>query len=153
MSETSLSTEEQESVVALALKVLAKRNQRGEAITSPADTKRYLQLKIGELEHEVFGVIWLDNRHRILADEILFTGTINGASVYPREVVKRAMQVNAAAVLLYHCHPSGDPEPSRTDEVITNRLKEALTFVEVRVLDHVIVASADTTSFAERGLL
>jgi len=105
------------------------------------------------LEHEVFGCIWLDARHRVIEVEELFRGTLTQASVYPREVVKSALKHNAAAVIFYHNHPSGAAEPSNADEGLTRRLKEALELVDVRALDHFIIAHTKTTSFAERGLI
>ncbi len=125
---------------------------RGMAITSPEKTKAFLQLKLAHLEHEVFAVLWLDNRHRVIAFEEMFRGTIDGASVHPREVVKAAMRHNAAACIFAHNHPSGVAKPSHADMNITQRLKEALEFVDVRPLDHVIVGE-NTCSFAERGLI
>jgi DNA repair protein RadC len=105
------------------------------------------------LEHEVFGCLFLDNQHAVIAAEDLFRGTIDGASVYPREVVKRALALNAAAVILYHNHPSGVSEPSQSDQRLTQRLKAALGTVDIRVLDHFVVGRAEALSFAERGLL
>ena len=101
----------------------------------------------------MFSVIFLDNRHRVISFEIMFRGTIDGSSVYPREVVKTALKHNAAATIFAHNHPSGDPEPSKADESITQRLKEALALVDIRVLDHLVVGSSEIVSFAERGLL
>jgi DNA repair protein RadC len=109
--------------------------------------------RLAQHPYEVFTLIYLDKRHRVIACQDLFRGTIDGASVYPREVVKEALKHNAAAVILAHNHPSGVAEPSQADEMITQRVKEALALVDIRVLDHVIVAGGDTTSFAERGLL
>lgn len=125
----------------------------GVECTSPDEVKRYLALKLAQREQEVFAVLFLDNRHRLIQYNEMFFGTIDGASVYPREVVKAALQHNAAAVILAHNHPSGVPEPSRADEIITNRLKEALSLVEIRVLDHIVVGGTDTVSLAERGLI
>lgn len=122
-------------------------------LTSPDASRRYLMLKLGEREQEVFAVMFLDNRHRLIKYEELFYGTIDGASVHPREVVKAALRHNAAAVIVAHNHPSGVPEPSRADEAITRRLKEALAFVDIRVLDHIVVGGTEITSFAERGLI
>jgi len=126
---------------------------RGEVLGSPEDTKRYLVLEMCRLDHEVFSCIFLDSKHRVLGFDRLFTGTIDGAAVYPREVVKKALQYNAAAVILAHNHPSGVSEPSRADELITRRLKEALALVDIRVLDHIIIGGCDTVSLAERGVL
>jgi DNA repair protein RadC len=112
-----------------------------------------LSLKLGTLDHEVFALIFLDKRHRVISYLEMFRGTIDGASVHPREVVKEVLKQNAAAVILAHPHPSGVAEPSQADEFITTRLKEALGLIDVRVLDHIIIAGADSTSMAERGLL
>lgn len=125
----------------------------GQPLASTRDTRDYLRTRLAGLEHEVFGVLFLDNRHRVLAFEELFRGTLNGTAVYPREVVKRALAHNAAAVIFVHNHPSGDPEPSRADELLTQRLKEALSFLEIRVLDHLVVGHEGCVSFSERGLL
>jgi DNA repair protein RadC len=141
-----------EEIIEAAMEEMRRRFARGMTISSPEATKDFLQLKLAHLEHEVFAVLWLDNRHRVLGFEELFRGTIDGASVHPREVVKSAMRHNAAAAIFAHNHPSGITEPSQADQRITQRLKDALALVEVRVLDHVIVAE-NTCSFAERGLL
>ena len=126
---------------------------RGAVLESTADTKAYLQSCLRDLPHEVFCCLFLDNRHRVLAFEELFRGTLNGTAVYPREVVKRALAHNAAAVILVHNHPSGVSEPSRADETLTARLKEALTLVDVRLLDHLVVGDGEMVSFSERGML
>ena len=115
--------------------------------------KEYLRAKLAGFEHEVFAVLFMDTQHRLIEYAEMFRGTIDGASVYPRELVKEALRLNAAAVIVSHNHPSGNPEPSGADRALTQRLKEALGLVDVRVLDHVIVAGSDTTSLAERGLL
>jgi len=141
-----------DEIIEAALDEMKRRYRRGTTISSPQDTKAFLQLRLGHLEHEVFAVLWLDNRHRLIAFEELFRGTIDGASVHPREVVKSAMRHNAAAAIFAHNHPSGLAEPSQADQRITQRLQEALGVVDVKTLDHVIVG-ADTCSFAERGLL
>jgi DNA repair protein RadC len=124
-----------------------------EPLTNPQVVKDFLKLKLAELEHEVFAILFLDNRHRLLHYEEMFRGTIDGASVHPREVVKVTLRHNAAAVILAHNHPSGVPEPSRADEALTRRLRDALGLIDVRVLDHVIVGGTDTISFAESGLI
>jgi DNA repair protein RadC len=144
---------EVDSLLNLALRVLAHRHRRGEPLTSPEDSRAYLRLKIGERKFEVFACVFVDNRHRVIAFEELFQGTIDGASVHPRVVVQRALEVNAAAVLFAHNHPSGVAEPSMADQRITQRLKDALALIEVRVLDHFIVTAEGSISFAERGLL
>lgn len=115
--------------------------------------KQYLSAKLAGLEHEVFAVLFLDTQHRLIAYSEMFRGTIDSASVYPREVLKEVLKLNAAAVILAHNHPSGNPEPSQADKALTQRLKDALAMVDVRTLDHVIVAGGDTASFAELGLI
>ena len=148
-----LNSTEQESLIALALTVLTQRHQQGKPIGSSADTRAYLRIWLGERRTETFGSLYLDCQHRVLECPELFHGTIDGAAVYPRVLVQDALQLNAAAVVLFHNHPSGIAEPSRSDEAITKRLKEALALVDVRVLDHVVVAAGESVSFAERGLL
>ena len=126
--------------------------RRGDALCSPDDTRRYLSAELCHYPHEVFACLFLDNRNRVLAFEKLFFGTIDGASVYPREVVRRVIDQNAAAVIFAHNHPSGVAEPSAADRQITRRLKEALALIDVRVLDHLVIGD-EVVSFAERGLL
>ena len=109
--------------------------------------------RCAHLDYEVFGVVYLDTRHRIIAAEELFRGTIDGSEVHPREVAKAALVHNAAALILYHNHPSGNLEPSAADQAVTARLKQALALLEIRILDHFVVSGAGTTSFAQRGLL
>ncbi len=123
------------------------------ALTNPSATKTFCQLEIAGLEHEVFGVLLLNNQHQLIKFEIMFRGTIDGASVYPREVAKAALLNNAAAVIFTHNHPSGITEPSQADRRITERLSQALELLDIRTLDHIIVGPTETTSFAERGLL
>lgn len=125
----------------------------GEAIRSPADTESFLRARLRDLPHELFCVLYLDNRHRVLRFVEMFRGTIDGTSVYPREVVKEALTVNAAAVILAHNHPSGIAEPSQADERITRRLKSALELVDIRLLDHLIVGDGRSTSLASRGMI
>ena len=125
----------------------------GDAITQPEKIKRFLQAKMRAYGQEVFACVYLDNQHRILEYKELFYGTIDGASVYPREVVKQTLAANAAAVIFAHNHPSGIAEPSLSDKQITERLVKALNLVDVRVLDHMIVGDSTVVSFAERGLL
>ena len=136
-----------------ALAILAKRHCRGETLTSPESTKEFLQLKLSNHANEVFGCIFLDNRHRVIVVEDMFFGTIDGASVHPRVIAQKALMVNAAAAVAYHNHPSGVAEPSQSDLRITQRIKETLALVDVRLLDHLVVAVGECTSFAERGLL
>ena len=132
---------------------LATRLDRGKPISSPADTSRFLIAKLRHHPFEVFGCLFLDNRHRVIEFEELFRGTINGASVHAREVVRRALTHNAAAVILAHNHPSGLAEPSETDQVLTDTLISALAMVEVQVLDHFVVGDGECVSFMERGLI
>ncbi len=128
--------------------------QRGDAVTDPGLTRSYLTTRLRGFPHEAFGALFLDNRHRIIAFEILFTGTIDGASVHPREVIRRALHHNAAAIILAHNHPSGVAEPSRADHAITRQLRRALEQVDIRVLDHIIVGDGElATSLAERGMV
>lgn len=142
-----------DEVLCHARRLLANRVRRGATMSSPQAVKDHLRLELGALEHEVFCVLFLDARHRIIALKQMFRGTVSQTSVYPREVVKEALSVNAAAVILAHNHPSGSVEPSRADEFLTQTLKTALALVDVRVLDHLVVAGADVCSFAERGLV
>lgn len=132
---------------------LESRLPRGEALGSPADTRAYLSARLRSYPHEVFACLFLDNRHRVIAFEELFRGTIDGAAVHPREVVRRALSHNAAAVILSHNHPSGVAEPSEADRRLTRRLQEALALIDVRVLDHFVIGDGECASFAERGLL
>jgi DNA repair protein RadC len=140
-------------VLQQARRVLSQRVRRGATMSSPQAVKDYLRVQIGGLEHEVFTVIFLDAQHRLIALKEMFRGTVAQTSVYPREVVKEVLGCNAAAVILAHNHPSGAAEPSRADEFLTQTLKSALALVDVRVLDHLVVAGAEVSSFAERGLL
>ena len=133
--------------------LLAQRYRVGSPVlTSPALTREFLRVHLGACEHEIFGVLHLDSRHRLIEVENLFRGTINSASVHPREVVKAALTRNAAALVLFHNHPSGLSECSAADELITRRLKDALALIDVRVLDHLIIGEG-IFSFAEAGLL
>ena len=142
-----------EQILEAARQAIERKMQRCTSFTSPAAVKEYLRAKLAGFEHEVFAVLFMDTQHRLIEYAEMFRGTIDGASVYPRELVKEALRLNAAAVIISHNHPSGNPEPSGADRALTQRLKEALGLVDVRVLDHVIVAGTDTTSFAERGLI
>lgn len=141
-----------------ALRELARRYFEetlpiGEAIRSPADTETFLLARLRDRPHEVFCCLYLDNRHRVILFEELFRGTIDGTSVYPREVVKQALTVNAAAIILAHNHPSGVAEPSQADERITRRVKSALELVDIRLLDHLVIGDGMSTSLASRGML
>ncbi len=142
------------AVLELARRALAQQLTERPAFTSPQAVKDYLQLQLAGRPHEVFAVLFLDTQHRLIALEELFRGTLTQTSVYPREVVLRALHHHAAALVLSHNHPSGSPQPSRADEVLTQTLKAALALVDVRVLDHIIVAPGGrAVSLAEKGLL
>jgi DNA repair protein RadC len=149
----ALSLEERVTVIKLAMAILNDRHRAGRALESPGQTRDFLRLKLVERKHEVFGALFLDTRHRVIRLAEMFQGTIDGATVHPRVVVQRALELNAAAVVLFHNHPSGVAEPSMADEAITRRLRDALALVDVRVLDHFVVAAGESVSFAERGLL
>ncbi|MCC5857223.1 MAG: DNA repair protein RadC [Ectothiorhodospiraceae bacterium] len=142
-----------QAVLEMAQRHLQHALERGEALTSPDLTRRFLAARLRHRPHEVFACLFLDNRHRVLRFDELFRGTIDAASVYPREVVKQALACNAAAVILAHNHPSGVAEPSHADRRITRRLQDALALVDIRVLDHLVVGDGEMVSFAERGLL
>ncbi|MEW6766037.1 MAG: DNA repair protein RadC [Pseudomonadota bacterium] len=142
-----------QAVLEMARRHMREGLERGEAFTSPGAVRGYLQARLRDQPREVFLVLFIDTRHRLIAAEELFLGTIGEAAVHPREVVRRAMQHNAAALIVAHNHPSGVAEPSRSDESITLRLRDALALVEVRLLDHFIVGDGEPVSLAERGLL
>ena len=141
------------AVLELARRALAEQLKAGAVFDSPGAVGHYLQLHLAARPHEVFAALFLDAQHRLIAMEELFRGTLTQTSVYPREVVTRALHHHAAAVVLAHNHPSGSVEPSRADQSLTQTLKAALALVDVRVLDHVIVARGSTLSMAERGLI
>ena len=141
------------AAVELATRYLEERIRRSDALTSPSHTSQYLCARLRSRPHEVFACLFLDNRHRVISFEEMFRGTIDGASVYPREVAKRALEVNAAAVIAAHNHPSGVAEPSRTDRAITSRLRDAMALIDVRLLDHFVIGDGEVVSFAERGWL
>lgn len=141
------------AVMELARRAVAQQLKAREVFGSPDAVKHYLQLHLARKPHEVFAVLFLDAQNRLIAMEELFRGTLTQTSVYPREVVQRALQLEAAAVVLAHNHPSGTVQPSRADEALTHTLKAALALIDVRVLDHVIVAPGDALSMAEKGLL
>ena len=142
-----------EDVIRAARDYMSAKCRRGRPMNSPRAVGDFLSLKLGALEHEVFCVLLLDKRNRLIEYVELFRGTIDGASVHPREVVKLALAKNAASVVFAHPHPSGIAEPSQADELITQRLKESLALVEIRVLDHFVIAGGDIVSMAERGLI
>ena len=142
-----------QAVIELSRRYLSERLKRDTVFNSPQQVRDYLIARLASMQREVFAVLFLDNQHRLIVCEDLFFGTIDGASVYPREVVKRCLQHNAAAVILAHNHPSGVAEPSLADQQITQRLQSALSLVDIRVLDHLIVVGGQTVSFAEKGML
>lgn len=142
-----------QAVLEMSRRALQEEIKRSDVLNSPSVVKDYLQLLLAGRQQEVFVVIFLDTQHRVIAAEELFHGTLSQTSVYPREVVKRALTNNAAAVILAHNHPSGVAEPSQADRLLTSALKQALSLVDVRVLDHFVIAVGQTLSFAEQGLL
>ena len=141
-----------DDILAMAKQLIQQYFDRGQVFDQPEIAREFLIHQLALLEKETFWVLFLDNSHRLLAFEQLFTGTLDQASVYPREVVKRGLQLNAKAVILAHNHPSGNPQPSSSDTAITQKLKAALELVDMTVLDHFIVAADTVTSMAERGL-
>lgn len=148
------SSTSEDDIIDRAMQILGARiTLKGDVVASPDDSRKYLILRLSELEHEIFSCLFLDNRHRVISFEEMFRGTVDGASVHPREVVKAALKHNATAVIFAHNHQSGDPEPSKADISLTRRLVEALALVDVRVLDHVVIGGTETISFAERGLI
>lgn len=145
---------EDDAIIAKALEILARRMKRtATSLTSPDAVRNYLSLAIAEREREVFVCVFLDAQNRTIATEEMFAGTLTQTSVYPREIVKRALHHNAAGVIFAHNHPSGVAEPSRADQTLTENLKSALAMVDVKVVDHFICAGSSTLSFAERGLI
>jgi DNA repair protein RadC len=155
MNKNHIATGNDDAIIESALKILESRilyKSDSIPMTSPQASKDFVKLKLATYEHEVFACLFLDNRNRLIVFDELFRGTIDGASVYPREVVKACLSHNAAAVIFAHNHPSGIAEPSQADIAITERLRKALALIDVRVLDHLIVGD-QVTSFAERGLL
>lgn len=145
-------TSELNELLERAAEALATKYKREGTFTNPTNVKEYLKLKLGAHDREVFAVMFLDNQHQLISFEELFFGTIDAASIYPREVLKTALNHNAAAVIFAHNHPSGIAEPSQADKRITQRLIDALKLVDIRVLDHIVVGE-DCVSFAEKGLI
>lgn len=142
-----------EASIELARRSAGETLRQADALTSPGAVRDYLRLAIGDLEHEVFVCLWLDAQHRTILMEESFRGTLTQTSVYPREIVKAGLRANAAAVIFAHNHPSGAAQPSRADELLTRNLKDALAMVDIKVLDHFVIAGRQAISFAERGLL
>lgn len=148
-----LTPSEKAAVTELALQILKGRVRAGRQFKCPGDVRSYLSLKLADYRHEVFGMILLDTRHRIIELVELFTGTIDGSAAYPRTVAQRVLERNAAGVVLFHNHPSGVGEPSRADEHITRRLIETLSLIDVEVVDHFVIAAEGSISLKERGLI
>jgi DNA repair protein RadC len=144
---------ELQAAVEIARRQLSETLRAGPLFASPRATRDFLSSQLRDLEYEVFCCLYLDKRHRLIQFQKLFRGTIDGASVHPREIVKLALQRNSAAVIIAHNHPSGVPEPSQADELITQRVKEALALVDIRLLDHIIIGDGASVSLAERGLV
>ncbi len=149
----ALSEAERESVVKLALEVMAQGVADGPVLTGETDAARYLQLKVGDREREVFGCLFLDTRNRLIRDEPLFYGSIDRTVVYPRVILQRALACNAGSLIAYHNHPSGTACPSAKDLDLTGRVKDLLDEIDVRLLDHIVVSRTETVSMAARGLI
>ncbi|MCB1814042.1 MAG: DNA repair protein RadC [Candidatus Competibacteraceae bacterium] len=140
-------------ILAAAEAIIERRFYRQASLSCPEDAAAFLRAKLVLQPHELFGGLFLDQRHRVIAWQVLFTGTIDGCSVHPREVIRQALAYNAAAVILAHQHPSGCPEPSQADVQLTRRLRDALALVDIRVLDHLVIGAQETVSLAQRDLL
>lgn len=145
------STATEEEILNAAESILLNRIKRIGTITDPTEASRFFRVRIGHMENEEFHVMYLDTRHRVIEVEMLFRGTIDGAEVHPRVIVQRALHFNAAALIVAHNHPSGSAEPSAADRAVTARLKQALGLVDIRLVDHLVVAPTDITSLAARG--
>lgn len=147
-------TQEDAETVRRALEILGRQLVvKATLFDAPRLVQDYLRLRLAPMECEVFGVLWLDAQHRLLIAEEIFRGTLTQTSVYPREIVRRGLQLNAAAAIVYHNHPSGLAEPSRADELLTRTVKSALGLVDIRLLDHMVIGADSVVSFAERGLM
>ncbi|MBT3022405.1 MAG: DNA repair protein RadC [Candidatus Thiodiazotropha sp. (ex Lucina aurantia)] len=142
-----------QAVLEMARRYLHEQLETSGSLTAPEQTQDYLRARLRHYAYEVFSCLFLDNRHRVIRYEELFRGTIDGANVHPREVVRRALELNAAALIFAHNHPSGMAEPSRADRQITQRLKDALALVDIRVLDHIVIGEGEAVSLAERGMI
>ena len=141
------------AILEICQRVLSQRMAERSVINSPSTTRQYLQLHFRGLQREEFACLFLDTRHRVLTLETLFQGTIDSAAIYPREVVKRALELNAAAVIISHNHPSGDPQPSESDIRITHEIRDALKLLDIRLLDHIVIGKGEVVSLAEHGLI
>ncbi|HGK4554277.1 DNA repair protein RadC [Erwinia sp. Eh17-17] len=142
-----------DDIIIQAREILTKRLYRSESLGSPQETENFLALSLGDKEQEVFSVIFLNNQHQVLQYQEMFFGTIRETSVYPREIARQALKLNAAAVICSHNHPSGNAEPSCIDRAITTKIQNVMSLIEVRLLDHIVVGGGQTVSFAERGWL
>lgn len=140
------------TIIAIAKEIISRRFRSRTMVSSPKQAADYLTLKLAEMEREVFLCLFLDTRHQIICSEVLFYGTINGATVHPREVVKQALAHNASAIILAHNHPSGIAEPSQSDAALTRRIRDALELVDVRLLDHLVIGGSEFVSLSDRGL-
>lgn len=149
---TQTLTADEKAIIREATSILERSYRTGPTISSPAEIGHLFKFRLGHLPHEVFAIAFLDTRHRVIASEELFRGTIDGATVHPREVAKRALELNAAALILAHNHPSGNPEPSQQDLSLTRRLTEGMALLDIRVLDHIVVGAGEPVSLSERGL-
>lgn len=143
----------EEEILAAAEDILARRLYREATIGNPRDMEQFLRMRLGHLQHEEFHIVHLDNRHRVITTTCEAKGTIDGASIFPREILKAVLRLGSAAIVLAHNHPSGEPEPSQADKSITKILQEAMELINVRVLDHLVVSASGCVSFAARGLL
>lgn len=148
-----LLTDEEQKIIDRAVSIYENAFKRDGALTSPTLAQNYLRLKIGAEAQEHFGVLFLDTQHQVISFEVLHIGTVNSSSVYPRDITRRALILNASACIISHNHPSGVPEPSNADRAITVKIKEALAVFSISLLDHVVVTPIDCLSFAQRGLL
>lgn len=151
--ELQVGSYDEDACIARALEILTNRVNRADCFTAPQLVKNFLTVRAAGLEYELFSVMFLDSQHRLIAFEEMFRGTLSQTSVYPREVVVRALRLSAAAVILTHNHPSGIPEASSADKELTTKIKSALALVDVRVLDHIITAGGSAVSLAEKGLV
>lgn len=142
-----------DQIINKAREILTQRLYHSESLLSPKDTESFLALKLGEREQEVFSVIFLNSQYQVIQYQEMFFGTIRETSVYPREIARKALKLNASAIICSHNHPSGNPEPSQADRTITDRIREVMGLVEVQLLDHIVVGGGKTISFAERGWL
>jgi len=143
----------EEEILAAAEDILARRLYREATIGNPRDMEQFLRMRLGHLQHEEFHIVHLDNRHRVITTTCEAKGTVDGASIFPREILKAVLRLGSAAIVLAHNHPSGEPEPSQADKSITKILQEAMELINVRVLDHLVVSASGCVSFAARGLL